>query len=54
VDSWGVVVGIFLLPRGRAIIVAGMDISPMNAPLPRKMEGIMLPSLLYLLQIFRK
>jgi hypothetical protein len=54
VDSWEAVVGIFLLPRGRAIIVAGMDISPMNAPLPRKMEGIMLPSLLCLLQIFKK
>jgi hypothetical protein len=54
VDSWEVVVGILLLPRGRAIIVAGMDISPVSAPLPRKMEEIILPSLLFLLQIFRK
>jgi hypothetical protein len=54
VDSREVVVGIILLPRGRAIIVAGMDISPASALLPRKMEETMLPSLLCLLQIFKK
>jgi hypothetical protein len=51
VDNQEAVVGI-LLPRGRAIIVADMDIAPMSAPLPRKMEETMLPSLLCLLQNF--
>jgi hypothetical protein len=54
VDSWEVVVEILLLPRGRAIIVAGMDISLVNAPLPTKMEEIMLPSLLCLHLIFKR
>jgi hypothetical protein len=54
VDNQEAVVGILLLPRGRAIIVADMDISPMSAPLPRKMEETRLPSLLCLLQNFQK
>jgi hypothetical protein len=54
VDSREAVVGILLLPSGCAIIVAGMDISLASAPLPRKMEGTMLPSLLCLLHLIFK
>jgi hypothetical protein len=54
VDSREAVVGVLLLPRGRAIIVAGMDISPMSALLPRKMEEIMFPNLLCLLRLFKR
>jgi hypothetical protein len=55
VDSWEAVVEVLLLTRARAIIVADTDISPASAPLPRKMEEIMLPRLMcILLQIFRK
>jgi hypothetical protein len=54
VDSGEVVVGILLLRRGRAIIVAGIDISPVSAPLSRKMEEIMFPSLLCLLHLIFK
>jgi hypothetical protein len=52
VDSQEAVVGV--LPRGCAIIVAGMDISPASAPLPRKIEEIMFPSLLCLLHLIFK
>jgi hypothetical protein len=54
VDGREAVVQILLLLMGHALVVAGMDISPASAPLPIKMEEIMLPSLLCLLHQMSK
>jgi hypothetical protein len=54
VDSREALVWIILLLRGHPLIVAGMDFSPASAPLPRKMEEIMLLGLICLLHRLSK